>query len=332
MPCPFSASERFECGSTVDRVTRCDFSFYTFIMTKETMELHEARARRQSCRGFCHSLPERISRTVEHFFYRLGVHIAQNPYKWMLACSVVVLICILGLLRFRQEKNPIKLWVPPDSDFVTTTKWLMSHYLETLRIQSFILTSDNVLEQQTLIRLNEITKQMTSVQTPVENISWTDVCMKIPVITGAMYRSKRQISFLEDDFFEDDLDSKVNQTFEPAVHVDSNIYCSVIESLPKGCLLLSLLDIWDFDSAKIAKDSTEEIIEKINTVKVSPTLGHAMNFNELLGDVTLDERGRIIAATAIRTDLMVHISFLNVNMDKVGNMAGTADWVRQQTK
>ncbi|XP_011688290.1 PREDICTED: Niemann-Pick C1 protein-like isoform X2 [Wasmannia auropunctata] len=145
-----------------------------------------------------------------------------------------------------------------------------------------------------------------------------------------MYRSKRQISFLEDDFFEDDLDSKVNQTFEPAVHVDSNIYCSVIESLPKGCLLLSLLDIWDFDSAKIAKDSTEEIIEKINTVKVSPTLGHAMNFNELLGDVTLDERGRIIAATAIRTDLMVHISFLNVNMDKVGNMAGTADWATDE--
>ena len=71
----------------------------------------------------------------------------------MLGCFVVVLVCVLGLFRFRQEKNPIKLWVPPDSDFVTTTEWLMSHYLETLRIQTFILTDDNVLEQQTLIRV-----------------------------------------------------------------------------------------------------------------------------------------------------------------------------------
>lgn len=66
---------------------------------------------------------------------------------------MVVLLCVLGLFRFRQEKNPLKLWVPPDSDFVMTTEWLMSHYLETLRIQTFILTDDNVLEQQTLVRV-----------------------------------------------------------------------------------------------------------------------------------------------------------------------------------
>lgn len=134
-------------------------------------------------------------------------------------------------------------------------------------------------------------------------------------------------NFFDDDVFFDDLSSK-NITFEPAVHVNSDIYCSIIDSLPMGCLLFSILDIWDFDSAKIEKDSTEEIITKINTVKVSPTLGHAMNFSELLGDITLDERGRIIAAAAIKTDLMVHVKFLNVDMDKIGNIAGTADWVR----
>ncbi|XP_018367720.1 PREDICTED: protein patched homolog 1-like [Trachymyrmex cornetzi] len=298
-------------------------------MAKEEMELHEDRVKIQSCRRFWHSLPERISRTVEHLFYQLGVHIAQSPYKWMLGCLVVVLVCVLGLFRFRQEKNPIKLWVPPDSDFVTTTEWLMSHYLETLRIQTFILTDDNVLEQQTLIRLNEITKQMISTQTPIENISWTNVCMKIPVISGVTKRNKRQSSLFEDDFFDDDLSSKVNKTFEPAIHVDSNLYCSIIESLPMSCLLFSILDIWDFDSAKIEKDSTEDIITKVNTVKVSPTLGHAMNFSHLLGDVTLDESGRIIAAGAVRTDLMVHVSFLNVDMDKIGNNAGTADWATE---
>ncbi|XP_011872409.1 PREDICTED: Niemann-Pick C1 protein-like [Vollenhovia emeryi] len=298
-------------------------------MIKEKLELRENRSKRWSCREFWRSLPERVSRTVEHFFYRLGVNIARNPYKWMLGCLVVVLICISGLFRFRQEKSPVKLWVPPDSDFVFDTEWLMTHYLEALRVQEFIITGDNVLEQQTLIRLNEITKQVISAQTPAENISWTDVCMKVPVITEYMYRQKRQSSSSEDSFFDDDITSTVNQTFEPAIHMDSNMYCSIIESLPMRCLMVSILDIWHFDSAEIEKDSTEEIIAKINTIKVSPTLGHAVNFSEFLGDVTLDERGRIIAATAIRTLLMVHVNFINVDMDKLGNMAGTADWATE---
>ncbi|KAL6264423.1 hypothetical protein P5V15_004532 [Pogonomyrmex californicus] len=295
-------------------------------MIKERMELHEDVKGRSFC-GFWRSLPERISKTVEHFFYRLGVHIAQNPFKWMFGCFVIILICILGLFRFRQEKNPNKLWVPSDSDFVRDTEWLLSHYEEAVRIQSFILIGNNVLEQQTLIKLNEITKQIISTQTQFENISWTDVCMKIPVISDYTQRKKRQSSPLEDDFFDDDLITNVNESlFEPAVHVNTKLYCSIFDSLPMGCLMFSILDIWNFDNAKIEKDSPEEIITKINTVNVSSTLGHPMNFNELLGDVTLDEKGRIIAAKAVRTDLMVHVNFLNVNMDKIGNMAGTADW------
>lgn len=94
------------------------------------------------------------------------------------------------------------------------------------------------------------------------------------------------------------------------------------------CVIFSIVDIWNFNSARIEKDSQEQIIEKINTVKNSPTLGHPINFSELLGGITRDERGRIIAATAVKTDLMVHVNFLKVNMDENGNTAGTADWVR----
>lgn len=288
------------------------------------MEMHENYGKKQLYHRFWHSIPERISKGVEHFFYRLGMRITQNPFKWLLGCFIVMLFCLSGLFRFRQEKNPMKLWSPPDSDFALDTDWLMSHFKEGLRIQTFMLTGNNVLEQQALIRLNEITKQMISIQAPNEKISWSDVCMKIPAITS--YRTKRQSS-LSDDFFDDDVTLKINQTlFEPAIHTDTKFYCDVINSLPMACLKFSILDIWNFDSAKIEKDSTEEIIAKINTVKVSPTLGHSMNFSELLGGVTLDKSGRIIAATAIKTELMVHIKFLDVDMDKIGNSAGTADW------
>ncbi|EFN85001.1 Niemann-Pick C1 protein [Harpegnathos saltator] len=293
------------------------------------MELQDD-ARAQLCHKFCYNIPERISKGVEHFFYLLGLKIAQNPLKWILGCSVVILICILGLFRFRQEKNPIKLWNPPDADFVLDTEWLMSHYEEALRIQTFILTGDNILDQQTLIKLNEITKEMISAQTPIEKISWTDVCKKIPAISRYTNRKKRQSSLFEDNFFDDDLFSNINnKTFEPAVHVNTELYCSIFNNFPMACLIFSILDIWDFDSAEIVKDTTDDIIKKINTVKISPTLGHHMNFSELLGGITLDKGGRIVAATAVKTYMMVHVNFLNVDMDKIGNAAGTADWATE---
>lgn len=151
---------------------------------------------------------------------------------------------------------------------------------------------------------------------------------RVPDISGPLARLKRETSLMEDNFFDDDITPEFNKTFEPAVHVDSNMYCSIIESLPMSCFMYSILDIWNFDIVEIEKASIEEIITKVNTVKVSPTLGHAINFSELLGNVTLDERGRIIAATAIKTELIVHVKFGNVDMDKIGNNAGTANWVR----
>lgn len=82
------------------------------------------------------------------------MHITQNPYKWILGCCIIMLFCLSGLFRFRQEKNPMKLWSPPESGFALDTEWLMSHFEEGLRIQTFILTGNNVLEQQALIRVN----------------------------------------------------------------------------------------------------------------------------------------------------------------------------------
>lgn len=150
---------------------------------------------------------------------------------------------------------------------------------------------------------------------------------RIPVVSFKR-RIKRQS--LEDNFFDDDVTLKINQTvFEPSVHADTKLYCDIFNSLPKACLLFSILDIWNFNSAEIEKDSTEEIITKINAAKVSRTLGHPMNFSDLFGGVTLDETGRIIAAKAVKTDFIVHVNFRNVDMSKIGNDAGTGlDWVR----
>lgn len=89
------------------------------------------------------------------------------------------MMCLGGLFRFRQEKNPLKLWVPLDSDFIHDTDWIMSNYQKGRRIENIIFTADNVLEPSALIELNEITKRALNAQvTGRQNISWSDICFK----------------------------------------------------------------------------------------------------------------------------------------------------------
>lgn len=116
--------------------------------------------------------------------------------------------------------------------------------------------------------------------------------------------------------------------FDLGVHTPVTFYCAILNSLPKGCLVFSIMDIWDFNSTLIRSLSKEEIIDKINSVNISPTLGHPMNYSELLGGITRDEQNRITGAKVVKTQWVVYIDFTKIDMDEMDNDAGTADWVR----
>lgn len=134
---------------------------------------------------------------------------------------------------------------------------------------------------------------------------------------------------MDDDFFDQEpmMTNKIG--YDAGIHLPTQLYCGVLNSLPKGCLLLSIMDIWEFNSTLIKSQTKEDIINKFNSANLSPTLGHPMNFSELLGGITRDEKGRIVGAKVVKTQWMVYINFTKVNMDEMGNDAGTADWVRQ---
>ena len=116
--------------------------------------------------------------------------------------------------------------------------------------------------------------------------------------------------------------------YDAGVHLPTELYCGILNSLPKGCLLFSIMDIWEFNSTLIKSQTKEQIVKKFNSATNSPTLGHPMNFSELLGGITRDERGRIVKAKFVKTQWTVYINFTVVNFDEMGNDAGTADWVR----
>ncbi|XP_011304845.1 patched domain-containing protein 3 [Fopius arisanus] len=280
--------------------------------------------RKSLCRRI-RNVPESVAAGVQHFFYRLGMNIARSPMQWIAGSTIIVLLCLSGLYRFRQEKNPLKLWVPPDSDFVRDTEWLLGNFDEGQRTETMILTADNVLDPFVLYELNEITKRIISLQTSKKPVlAWTDVCFKVPLITEYTIRNRRGV---DDDFFDEEPTARMNKTkFEPSVHAPSDIYCKIFNSFPKGCLLFSILDLWNFDSDLIRIQTRRDIIDKLHSTKLSPTLGHPMNFSELLGGVETDYKGRIVSAKAVKTLWMVHINFTSINMGESGNVVGTADW------
>ncbi|CAH1968011.1 unnamed protein product [Acanthoscelides obtectus] len=58
--------------------------------------------------------------------------------------------------------------------------------------------------------------------------------------------------------------------------------------------------------------------------------GKLKDINGLLGGITRNETGHIISATAIQNFWYLTINFSAVDMDKSGNMAGTADWASEE--
>lgn len=51
------------------------------------------------------------------------------------------------------------------------------------------------------------------------------------------------------------------------------------------------------------------------------------NYEDLLGGIVRNETGHIIKATAIQNYWFVFVNFSAVDIDKTGNLAGTAIWV-----
>lgn len=294
------------------------------------MEIEQIPPKR-SIREHLQLIPERISQIVEHFFYQLGLKITKHPERWIIGSLVAVACCTIGFYKFRQERNPLKLWVPPDSDFIRDTEWLMSKFGEAQRQETIILTGDDVLTPDALYELNEITTRIIGAQSSHPQIAWTDVCFKVPVVTKVGLREKRDINELDNDFFDEEPGARLNKSaFEPSVHASSKTYCSIFNSLQKACLLFSILDIWEFDSKLIKSQSKDDIIEKLNMTQISPTLGHPMNYTQLLGGIARDGMGRIISARAVKTEFVAHVNFSKVNLDQIGNDAGTTDWATSE--
>ncbi|XP_058058482.1 patched domain-containing protein 3-like [Anopheles bellator] len=267
---------------------------------------------RLDCMG---RLSYRVSMLIGSFFYSLGYWISKNAWKTIGLCWLLVAVCSIGFVRFHKEKSPMKLWIPLGSKFQHDTNWMIDHFQEGNRIETVMITAPDVLVPEVLQTIATITEEVERFKfqnSEEKNLGWTDVCHKVPLI--ASYTGSSH---------------DIGSSFTPAVDVPSFLFCPIVERLQLGCYGSSLLELWKYDRDTIAGLSKEEIVDRINSTKISPVTGHTVEFAELLGDVKRDWSGRIVSAGSLVTHWFVHVNFSEVNADVSGNAAGTEDWVTE---
>lgn len=247
---------------------------------------------------------------VENVFFTIGVVVARHPWRTIILSWTFVLLSSIGLLKFYLEKNPMKLWVPPDSSFVQDTYWYIDKFGTGFRVQKVLLVSENVLEPDSLMKIYNISEKVKSLQVNYNNtnISISDLCYNVPVV----------------NFYSSDDNSEFA---DPTSWVSNEFYCSFLETFSYTCLQYNILDIWKNDPKLITNTTKYDIIKKINGIKYNPVTGHPADYSKFLGGVKRDEHGDIVSANSVMLSWYTQVNMSAVDLNEVGNLVGTEDWV-----
>jgi len=270
--------------------------------------------------------------SLENFFLWYGSFLAKYPLRSVCICLLIPALCSIGLLSFKEESNPYKLWIPQDSDYIKDHEWLWENYPPEIRFNSIILTAENVLTPKIFNKLYELHNRVVQAQSE-DGKSWEDVCYKVP------YIDIDTLSFLLEDYDfneeagqeEDSIgkeeNSSLNNTkslnpkatnfirikrenslglgFDPSIELDTQDYCSLLEDLSENkCLENSLLELISTDNYGeeskdiLSKLTEQDIINVINTETNSKVFGRHQDFTKYLGQIERNSSGHIIGAKA----------------------------------
>jgi len=283
-----------------------------------------------------------LNTLMENFFRWLGETVCLHPIKVMVASLVFVGIGCLGLPFLYTENNMIRLWIPKESDFAANYAWLWSTHPPEFRQHSVILHGEDVLTPQAVQKMYRIYKDITQINTDIYNMTWEDACFRRPVLNIStdtfLSRKKREIDFDFDDSFENEFDAVFEEPSDYSVTDYPQPYCGIVESLPTFCFIESILELWgheggfdDRSDENIANLTKPEIIAKINDWGHSEIYHSERDFKPLLGGVTYDENGRIVAARAVMMKLMGRMNTSLALQQGGSNDAGTGELVDSKT-
>lgn len=188
--------------------------------------------------------------------------------------------------------------------------------------------------------MTQISNEITNFNVHLDNgtsIGWKNTCFQIPIVASLTASDRRRkkrgadsTRILNEIAERLHRMKRTNRPFNPSVDVHPLIFCAMVDTLPVGCMIQNFLELWNFDEYRIKHLSKQDILNEMYKTNISQTTGHETNFERLLGGITRNETGHIVAAKGLLAHWMVYVNFSNVNHDKVGNSAGTEDWVSEE--
>ncbi|KAM7253416.1 hypothetical protein ACFE04_026034 [Oxalis oulophora] len=126
---------------------------------------------------------------LSNFYRGYGTWVARNPTVVLIVSLAVVLLLCIGLIRFKVETRPEKLWVGPGSKAAEEKQFFDSHLTPFYRIEQLIIAtrpdplsgkSPSIITDNNLKLLFEIQKKVDGVRGNYSDalISLTDICLK----------------------------------------------------------------------------------------------------------------------------------------------------------
>ncbi|XP_077219940.1 uncharacterized protein LOC143854074 isoform X2 [Tasmannia lanceolata] len=164
---------------------------------KYESELHSVNKQKDDCRSLQEESPRRmnglqlslVQSYMSSFYRRYGTWVARNPSLVLCGSLAVTLILCLGLIRFKVETRPEKLWVGHGSKAAEEKQYFDSHLAPFYRIEQLILAtvpvskhgkSSSIVTDANIQLLFEIQKKIDGIRANYSGsmVSLTDICLK----------------------------------------------------------------------------------------------------------------------------------------------------------
>ncbi|KAL4186468.1 hypothetical protein AMTRI_Chr09g34040 [Amborella trichopoda] len=153
-----------------------------------------------------------IQQYISSFYRRYGTWVARNPTLVLCSSVAIALLLSIGLIRFKVESRPEKLWVGPGSKAAEEKQFFDSHLAPFYRIEQLILATvpdlgqgntPSIVTEENIQLLFEIQKKVDGIRANYSGslISLTDICMK-PLGADCATQSVLQYFKMDPDNYE----------------------------------------------------------------------------------------------------------------------------------
>ncbi|GAB2243546.1 hypothetical protein Droror1_Dr00023674 [Drosera rotundifolia] len=168
---------------------------------------------------------------MSNFYRNYGSWVAKRPSLVLFPSIVIALLLCLGLLHFKVETRPEKLWVAPGSRAQKEKQFFDSHLAPFYRIEQLILAtmpdeagkSQSILNEDNVKLLFQIQKKVDGIRARYtgSTVSLTDICMK-PLGQDCATQSVLQYYKMDPENFEE---NGVDHAVYCYQHFSSDVEC-----------------------------------------------------------------------------------------------------------